>query len=357
MYSNRDLIIWLNYIGVSNTMIGRLVEGTDDLNDLFDLGREELTSKYKISDSATSKILNEKMYINEELEKISAYNILTIYDEEYPQDLREIYDPPSVLYYKGCLDSLKFHKRMGVVGSRKVTSYGIWACEYFTGKLLENDVVIVSGLASGIDTISHRMAIEHGGITIGVLGCGIDVVYPSKNRELYREIEENKGLILTEYPPKMEPLSYNFPKRNRIISGLSKGVIVVEAKKKSGSLITAHEAINQGKEVFAIPGNINSVFSQGTNQLIRDGAIPLLCWEDIIDNMPYLERESGEIVLDSNLSELENIIVNLLREMPCSSNEVSCKLNMDIGTVNGILTVLELKGILIERGNKYYLLC
>ncbi len=214
---------------------------------------------------------------------------ITIFDEDYPpSSLENIYGKPYVLYGKGGEILEEDSLSIGIVGSRKATSYGKWACEKFSKELVKMGVTIVSGLALGIDTVAHKTAIKEGGRTIAVLGNGIDIVYPKNNKELYADIINN-GMILTEFPLKTPPLAYNFPQRNRIIAGLSLGIIVIEAKEKSGSLITAHLALDQGKDVFALPGNINSLYSKGTNKLIKDGARPLLDIEDIIEEISQLQ--------------------------------------------------------------------
>ncbi|MFE0503539.1 DNA-processing protein DprA [Peribacillus butanolivorans] len=196
---------------------------------------------------------------------------LTMFDEDYPFLLKQIFDPPWVLYFKGDKQLLEKKRTLGVVGTRKPTWYGLEALKTILPPLVQKNFVIISGVAAGIDAAAHKVTLDEGGNTIGVLGGGLLQIYPKSNIPLAREIS-NKGLLLSETPPAMRAEPWMFPLRNRIISGLSKGVFVVEAKEKSGSLITAQAALDHGREVFALPGNVLSPESLGTNQLIQDGA-------------------------------------------------------------------------------------
>ncbi|MBK5445895.1 DNA-protecting protein DprA [Peribacillus sp. TH16] len=196
---------------------------------------------------------------------------LTMFDEDYPFLLKQIFDPPWVLYFKGDKQLLEKKSTLGVVGTRKPTWYGLEALKTILPPLVQKNFVIISGVAAGIDAAAHKVTLDKGGNTIGVLGGGLLQIYPKSNIPLAREIS-NKGLLLSETPPAMRAEPWMFPLRNRIISGLSKGVFVVEAKEKSGSLITAQAALDHGREVFALPGNVLSPESLGANQLIQDGA-------------------------------------------------------------------------------------
>jgi DNA processing protein len=210
------------------------------------------------------------------IEKLKKYedsqiHCLTIFDDEYPFLLKQIFDPPWVLYFKGDKRLLTRKNTLGVVGARKPTSYGLEALETILLPLVKKKFVIVSGVATGIDAESHKITLREGGGTIGVLGGGLMHIYPKSNFTLAEEIV-NKGLLISETPPEVKAEPWMFPIRNRIISGLSQGVFVVEAKERSGSLITAQAALEHGREVFALPGNVTSPESLGTNQLISDGA-------------------------------------------------------------------------------------
>ena len=197
------------------------------------------------------------------------YDFITINDDIYPECLKEISDPPEKLYYKGNLELLKSERMIAVVGTRNPSSYGKLCCEYMIKKMSKADITIVSGFAKGIDSIAHKTSLLAGGKTIAVIASGLDIVYPASNLSLYREIEE-KGLILSEYEAGVKPFKFNFPQRNRIIAGLSKGTIVVESKDRGGSLITADLALEFNRDVYAVPGDVFSEYSKGCNNLIRD---------------------------------------------------------------------------------------
>ena len=197
------------------------------------------------------------------------YNFITINDDVYPECLKEISNPPLKLYYKGNLDLLKEERLIAVVGTRNPSSYGKLCCEYMVKKMTGANITIVSGFAKGIDSIAHKTSLLTDGKTIAVIASGLDIVYPASNLSLYREIEE-KGLILSEYEAGVKPFKGNFPQRNRIIAGLSKGTIVVESKNRGGSLITADLALEFNRDVYAVPGDVFSEYSRGCNNLIRD---------------------------------------------------------------------------------------
>ena len=206
---------------------------------------------------------------------------ISILDENYPELLKQIYDPPKCLYVMGNLEILNTPS-IAIVGCREASEYGKKAATYFSYNLAKQGITIVSGLAKGIDSYSHIGALQAKGKTIAIIGSGLDIIYPKENEQLAKKIIEQGGAIISEYPLGTRPTQDHFPARNRIISGLSKAVLVVEAKEKSGSLITADFAMEQGKEVYAVPGNINSINSVGTNNLIKDGAIPVSNFSDIL---------------------------------------------------------------------------
>jgi DNA processing protein len=224
----------------------------------------------------------------EELAKLGG-KVLVLSDPEYPILLRETFDPPVVLYYLGDLPAALARPAIAIVGSRRCSTYGRNAGEMLGRELAQRGVTIVSGLARGIDSSAHRGALEGGGLTIGVMGTGLDSVYPKENRKLADAIAK-QGALLTEFPLGTPPLSQNFPFRNRVLSGLSLGVVVVEAAERSGSLITARMAYEQGRDVFAIPGNITSSKSFGPNYLIKDGAKLVQTWQDVVEEFPIETR-------------------------------------------------------------------
>lgn len=281
-------------------------------------------------------------------------------DPSYPELLKQIFDPPLLLYKKGRIESERL--RMAVVGSRNATSYGLNASYVISESLARLGFTVVSGMARGIDSMAHRGALKSGGRTIAVLGCGLDIPYPTENGELMKAIAGN-GAAISEYPPGTAPLPRNFPARNRIISGLSKGVVVIEASERSGSLITARFALEQGREVFALPGNVGCINSVGTNRLIRDGARILTSMEDILEelNITYNKKnpQAAMVALKPKrtyvgLDGQEKSIVELLRKEELQIDLISSKSGLDISKVSSTLVMLELKGIVEQLPGKYF---
>mgnify|MGYP001018073033 FL=1 len=248
------------------------------------------------------------------------YNFITIDDDMYPECLKEISNPPLKLYYKGNLDLLKEERLIAVVGTRNPSSYGKLCCEYMVKKMSRANITIVSGFAKGIDSIAHKTSLLTDGKTIAVIASGLDIVYPASNLSLYREIEE-KGLILSEYEAGVKPFKSNFPQRNRIIAGLSRGTIVVESKDRGGSLITADLALEFNRDVYAVPGDVFSEYSKGCNNLIRDArAKSLSNINELLEDYSWNIEEKNEnnkytknqlLILNSLSSEknLDNILI------------------------------------------------
>lgn len=278
---------------------------------------------------------------------------ITMADADYPELLRLIKDPPGRLYYRGDI-SLCRKLCLAVVGARKATPYGKWAAYNIAKRAAEHGIVIVSGMAAGIDSCGHRGALDAGGKTIAVLGCGVDICYPAQNKELMEQIAA-KGLILSEYPPGSPPLTFQFPLRNRIISGLSQGVVIAEASLNSGSLITADYALNQGREVYAVPGNINSIYSIGSNKLIQDGAVPIVVIDDILEAMGITNRKewkSDKISIGKD----EKAILDLIAESGEVSIDYICrKTEKPPSLVSALVTVLEMKGRVQTSLGKIYI--
>ena len=218
------------------------------------------------------------MKINLDKSKIKT---IKLEDSTYPEKLKEIYNPPKTIYLIGN-EKLLNQKSIAIIGCRECTRYGAENAYKFGYELAKENICVISGFAKGIDTYSHKGAVSAKGKTIAVLGCGLDIIYPPENIELYKQILLQGGAIISEYPLGSKPEKHHFPERNRIISGLSSGVLVIEAKKKSGTMITVDFALEQGREVYAVPGNISSENSYGTNELIKEGATPVTSIDDMI---------------------------------------------------------------------------
>jgi DNA processing protein len=275
-------------------------------------------------------------------------------DPDYPPFLREIPDPPPVLFCLGN-HSLLLRPAAAVVGSRDHSSYGAVACRSLAGAAAEAGVVIVSGMARGLDAVAHTAALDADGATIGVLGNGLGVIYPAANRALYDRVA-NEGLLLSEFPPGERPHAGSFPRRNRLISGLSRVTVVVEAALGSGALITAGAALDQGREVMAVPGNITSPLSAGSNRLIRDGAAPVLEPADLLQHFPELigSRVTNTASpptsrpLPEQLSLEERELAGLVDSNPIHPDQLATRSRRPIGEVLGLISGLEIAGV-IER--------
>jgi DNA processing protein len=299
------------------------------------------------------RTLHPDQYLDE-LQKVGAWVVTPIH-EDYPELLKEVPNAPAVLYIKGTLmpqDNLS----VAVVGTRKASNYGLEMTRRLTEGLAQQGVTIISGLARGIDAIAHQEALKNGSRTIAVLGNGIDKVYPSEHRRLAADIAEH-GAVITEFPPGTDPLAGNFPARNRIISGMSLGVLVIEAPEKSGALTTATFAGEQGRDVFAVPGNVTSPNSTGTNKLIQDGVKLVMDATDILNelNMTYQAVETRQVVREvSPDTPLEQQIIDLLVVEPLHVDDISRQCGLSIQDVNVVLTLMELKGLVFQSSPMTY---
>lgn len=275
-------------------------------------------------------------------------------EERYPEKLKQIYDYPLGLYGIGRLPKEE-QLSIAMVGARDATPYGIQAAQYFAKELAAQKIAIISGLARGIDGESHRAALMAKGYTMGVLGCGLDVVYPKSNGYLYEQMKEQGGIV-TEYPLGRQPLARNFPLRNRIISGLSDGVFVIEAKKKSGSLITADLALDQGKEVFALSGRYYDVLSSGCMDLIQKGAKLVYSPKDIMEEFALLRQNFVKFISNKKipLAKNEKLVYDCLRLEPRHVNEIANEAQLPMSEVLSILTVLEMEQYIRQVDKNYY---
>lgn len=361
--NNKLVIAWLNSEkSIGNRTIEKLIEYFGSTEEIWHNLNEEKGNITFININVIDRLVNKRSNFEEDLNnRLTKENvhITTILDDDYPVKLKNIINPPSILYCKGdinCLNNLS----IGIVGSRKATDYGKFCADKFARELSSLGITIISGLANGIDTIAHKGAIKANGKTIGVIGCGINIIYPQKNKELYNEIENTGGAVITEYPFNMEPVSSNFPCRNRIISGLSCGILVVEAQEKSGTLITVSHAAEQGKEVFSVPGNINSIFSVGTNKLIKDGAKLVMSVDDIIEELSEFKNFKNKLIkkeIDiSRLDKIEKDIIVLISEGEKSIDEITSKTNYSINEILSSLTILEMKSFIVQTNGKKFVL-
>ena len=281
------------------------------------------------------------------------FDVLTWADDHYPESLRDIPQSPPVLYLRGELSD-QDGDGVGIVGTRRFTSYGRQVAEEVARFLVRQGFTVISGLARGIDGIAHRAALQGGGRTIAVLGSGVDHIYPPEHRELAREIAHS-GCVLSDYPLGTPPEGQNFPPRNRIISGLSRAVVVIEAGQRSGALITAKYAGDQGREVFAVPGPIYAPQSKGTNMLLKEGAHPILQPEDILDVLRLTGQGSARMMqreLPANQAEAD--IYGALDLEPLHVNEISARVNMPVEQVTSTLAVMELKGLVRKTAGMEY---
>jgi DNA processing protein len=358
---NVDIKYWVafnNIPGIGRVRLGQLESCFGSLERAWQASPGEL--KRAGLDSQTLKTVaqwRDKIDPDAEMARLEKFNIkvLTSGDKAYPRRLREIYDFPPVLYMRGSILP-EDDWCLAVVGTRRVTVYGKQVTEEMVADLARSKITIVSGLARGVDTIAHRSALEVGGRTIAVFACGLDTVYPAENERLARDIMEN-GALLSEYPPGTRPKAENFPRRNRILSGLSLGVLVTEAGEDSGAMITAHLALEQNREVFAIPGSILSLASRGTNNLIQEGAKLVRGHVDILEelNLTSVARqiEMREVLPES---ETEEVLLKQLSAEPSHIDEVCRKSGLSAATVSGTLAMMEFKGMVRQVGTMNYVL-
>jgi DNA processing protein len=361
MHSELKYWVWLSMLeGISPRRKNILLEHFRDPAYIWEAGEAELKASGlcspKVIRSLTDRDARKNTDAAMEIIKRCDAEAVTINDKCYPSALKYIADPPIVLYLRGKLK----HDEMciAVVGSRRATWYGLDMAKRLSRELAGHGITVVSGMARGIDSQAHNGALEGGGRTIAVLGCGVDRAYPPENRELMDRIIKN-GAVVSEYLPGTKPMSYNFPARNRIISGLSRGVAVVEASEKSGSLITADFALEQGRDVFAVPGNINSTYSIGTNRLIREGAKIVTCVGDILeeldmetttDDMDYSVRKSRCTELTGD----EKSIAQRLMSGPVHIDAIARDCGLSIAVASSVLVMLELSGFVEQLPGKFY---
>jgi len=359
----REYWISLNSInGLGPVRIQRLIEFCGSPKSALETPPKLLAEKKLITSSCVNEWKTGELLDNARKQldfcKDNKITVLVRTDENYPLYLKEIFAPPPVLYVKGDIKALSNHA-LGIVGTRNPTPYGVSCTRALTAKLCEK-VVITSGLARGIDTAAHECCLDRGGKTIAVLGCGIDRIYPSENKNLAERICQN-GALVSEFPPGTPPDTYNFPRRNRIISGMSCGVLVVEAGAKSGALITANYALQQNRTVFALPGPINSPMSAGTFRLIKDGAVPVSKPDDIFEHISSVSPVSlfaslpqSADTLQFGLDEEEKEIWETLSDEPVRIDIIAQQCGKQIPQLLGIMLNLELKGAVTQISGQQF---
>jgi len=349
--------------GLGNAVLKRLIETFGDPETVFGVGTTELMGIEGMRRDIAQKIAHRALDTEAEGEIRKAEQcharILVYTDPSYPPLLKEIYNPPMVLYVRG--KEVPLQKTLvSVVGSRNPTHYGRKAAEKIALGLAKRGAGVVSGLARGIDAAAHSGCLMGNGFTIGVLGTGIDVVYPESNRVLFGRMEEN-GAILSEFPTGTHPEPKNFPIRNRIISGLSKGTVVVEATRNSGSLITASLALEQCREVFAVPGSIDSFKSTGSHFLIKQGAKLIENADDILAEFGLFGRAGAGKSVPTNpdgtprdMNEFERKLFEIVGDYPVHMDDIARQANMDAGNVAAILMKMELEGIVRQLPGRLF---
>ena len=356
-----ELKYWIGFSripGIGKVRISQLRGRFASLEDAWNAPVGELKQAGLDSRSLNAIVaLRPRISLDEEMEKLERYEVkaLTCEDPSYPHRLKEIYDYPPVLYVRGSLLP-RDDPYLAVVGTRKPTTYGRQVTEEIVADLARSKITIVSGLARGIDSIAHRTALDSGGETIAVFASGLDIVYPADNVKLAQAIIEH-GAVVSEYPPGVRPKADNFPLRNRIMSGLSLGVLVVEAGEKSGALITAHQAVEQNRDVFAIPGSVLSPSSRGCNRLIQEGAKLVSNCNDILEEL-NLTAVAQQLEIKEFLpaSEPESKVLEQLTSVPSHIDEICRASRLTMPEVSSTLAVLELKGIAKQVGNMNYVL-
>jgi len=355
--STRDWIALSQVIGVGSRTAAALIDRFGSPTACFEATTVSLESAALRRETIDAiKSAEPRELADRELEELARLGgeAVTLKDNRYPALLRESYDPPIVVYCLGDFARAFAQPALAIVGSRRCSTYGRNVAEMLARELAERGVTIVSGLARGVDSAAHRGALEGRGLTVAVMGTGLDAVYPKENKRLSERIAE-QGALVTEFPLRTPPVSQNFPFRNRVISGVALGVVVVEGAERSGSLITARLAYEQGRDVFAVPGNITSAKSFGPNYLIKDGAKLVQTWRDVVEEFPVefkariLAAERGEprpdplILDDLLLSDSEQWVLRMLKpDEPVHIDQLITRAELGTGELMGALLKLEM---------------
>jgi len=359
--TNKDIKYWVGFNiipGIGRVKLTQLENYFTNLENAWKATPADL--KHSGMDSGSIDTITSrrpKISLEAEMEKLDRYGVkaFTCHDQDYPSRLKEIYDYPPLIYVRGSLLP-EDEWCLAVVGTRRATVYGRQVTEEIVADLTRSKITIVSGLARGIDSVAHHSTLEAGGRSIAIFACGLDIVYPSENANLARRIIQ-QGALISEYPLGTKPRPDNFPRRNRIMSGLSLGVLVIEAGVTSGALITAHLALEQNREVFAIPGSILSPASRGTNHLIQEGAKLIHDYTDILEEL-NLTAVAHQIEMKEVIpaSDTESLLLKQLGTEPTHIDEVCRSSGLPMPTVSSTLAMMELKGFVKQVGAMNYVL-
>ncbi len=356
-FEERQALVALSQVShIGPVRLGRLRDHFGSLDRAWEAADGDLRGV--LDERACREVLRarERISPREIMDRIarSGADVVTVLDDVYPRILREIPGPPPVLYVRGALPA-QDEPTVAIVGTRRATSYGREATARIASELALAGVTVVSGLAKGIDGFAHRAALESGGRTVAVMASGVDIVYPPEHRQLAERIVES-GALVSDYPPGAKADAPNFPARNRIISGLSLATVVIEAPSRSGALITVGFAADQGRDVYAVPGSILSPASEGSNRLLRQGAIPLTSAADLLDDLklaPSVAEEPEQIAFP--MTDEERSLYALVTSEPQHIDELAYGAGFTIAAASALLTMLELKGLVVNAGAQHYM--
>lgn len=355
---NKDYWIAFSSIEqIDSSFVQRLYNYFGDVKSAFEASIKDLSQIDGLSVQKAETFVRErdKVDISRVCQEVAKreLSVVTFDDDNYPYMLRQIADAPMILYCKGDLNLCNLERTLAVVGSRKASTAGKDVLAHLISEFSGTDICIVSGLAYGIDTVAHTAALRSGLKTIGVIAGGLDYIYPTSNKELYKKIENGFGAVVSEYYPTFQPLPFRFPQRNRIVTGLSYGTLVAEAALKSGALISANLSLEQGRELMCIPGLISNPNTQGIYKLLKNGATMVTCAEDILEALGWEVKPDVQLNLDLGLTEEEKRIITTIEVEPKSYDVILNETKMNSDDLLVLLTNLELSGNIKQIEGKY----
>lgn len=360
MYSNEEkVIIWLNSFDfLSLKKLHQFVEMYPSCETIwknFEVDKTKILEIVSVEQYTKMLFSHDESFLNNYIRSFESQNvkIVTIKSESYPQLLKETISPPVILYCRGNVDLLK-STCVAIVGTRRCTKYGKETTYRFAYDIASSGLTVVSGLADGVDSVAHKATLDAKGHTIAVLACGINNCYPATNKPLYDSIVENDGLVLSEHKPNEKALAYYFPARNRIIAGLSKGVLITEATEKSGSMHTKEYALENNRDLYVVPGRITDIYSSGCNAIIKNCQSVMVLSPDEIINAYGKELHVGEdtVVIQTNMD--EQLVLNILKTDELSYDEILEKTGLEPKSLNTLLMRMELKGLINKLPGNYY---